>query len=60
MATIFTLAFAFFSIAYYAYKGIKLLKDNWGAISAPLSFCSIYRRIHRMNNKVKDILEKSI
>lgn len=28
MATIFTLAFAFFSIAYYAYKAIRLLKDN--------------------------------
>ena len=39
MATIFALAFGYFSIAYYAYKAIKLLKENWGVISAPLSFC---------------------
>ena len=39
MATIFVLAFGYFSIAYYAYKAIKMLNENWGVISAPLSFC---------------------
>lgn len=43
MATIFALAFGYFSIAYYAYKAIKLLKENWGVISAPLSF--IFREL---------------
>ena len=38
MATIFALAFGYFSIVYYACKAIKLLKENWGVISAPLSF----------------------
>ena len=46
MATIFALAFGYFSIAYYAYKAIKLLKENWGVISAPLSF--LFSRIIRV------------
>lgn len=49
MATIFAVAFGYFSIAYYVYKAIKLLDENWGVISAPLSFffakksCSIMK-----------------
>lgn len=51
MGTIFALAFGYFSIAYYAYKAIKLLKENWGVISAPLSF--IFREIFASYNERK-------